>query len=154
MITRNTQGGRHGSGQSPVHRVVAQLGLELIASLFGKVLVQIDRLVRQPGQAGQRLVPDLAAVAVGAPQVPRFVVVPLSLLVHVAAADPGHVHRRRLLAHTRIIWGNVRRARYDTPFILATSRRPDQALSPGQPAIPTQSYGNFGLTGQWVTDLG
>src|SRR5260370_12984288 len=74
----------------------------------------------------------LAAVAVGAPQVPRFVVALPSLLVHVTAADPGHMHCCRLLAHTATIGQNIDPDLYDTPTILATLRRPRQVPIPGE----------------------
>src|SRR5260370_28379545 len=74
----------------------------------------------------------LPAVAVGAPQVPRFVVALPSLLVHVTAADPGHMHCCRLLAHTATIGQNIDPDLYDTPTILATLRRPRQIPIPGE----------------------
>ena len=66
---------------------------------FQRRLDRVGHGFRQPGQVGQRLVLDPGAVAVGAPQVPGLVFVPLAFLVGVAAADPGHVHRRRLCCH-------------------------------------------------------
>jgi hypothetical protein len=63
----------------------------------------------------------------------------------VAAADPGHMHRCRLSAHSITITVNIRRTSYDTPTILATRTGPDRTPVPGQPTIITQSYGNFGL---------
>ena len=53
---------------------------------------QVDDVVRQRGQVGDGLVLDCAAVAVGAPQVRRGVVLAAALLVHVAGlADSDYV---------------------------------------------------------------
>jgi hypothetical protein len=72
-------------------------------------LDRIDCLLWQPGQIGQRLMLHLLAVAVGAPQVARLVLAPPALLVRVAAADPGHMHRCCLLAHIATIALNTHR---------------------------------------------
>ena len=54
---------------------------------------QVDDVVRQRGQVGHGLVLDLAAVAVGAAQVGRGVVLAAALLVHVAGlADSDYVN--------------------------------------------------------------
>jgi hypothetical protein len=70
---------------------------------FQRGLDQADGLLAQPGQVGQGLVPHRAAVAPGAAQVGRLVFAAAALLVGVAAANPGHVHRSRLPCHTPII---------------------------------------------------
>src|SRR5262249_36363100 len=62
--------------------------------------------VGRPGRAGGGLVPDLAAGGGGAPRVAGLVVGAAPLFVHMAAADPGHMHRRTLLAHTATIGQN------------------------------------------------
>src|SRR5712691_13437 len=56
-----------------------------------------------PSNAGR---PSFAAIPVGAPQVGGLVLAAPALLVGVAAADPGHVHRRRLTSHTPMISEN------------------------------------------------
>ncbi len=54
---------------------------------------QVDDVAGQGGQAGDGLVPDRAAVAVGAPQVRRGVVLAAALLIHVAGlAESDYVN--------------------------------------------------------------
>ena len=65
---------------------------------------QVDDVVRQRGQVGHGLVLDLAAVAVGAAQVGRGVVLAAALLVHVPGlADSDYVNFPAVLRHSQII---------------------------------------------------
>ncbi len=83
---------------------------------------QVDDVVRQDGEVGDGLVLDLAAVAVGAPQVRRGVVLAAALLVHVPGlADSDYVYLPASLRHTPIITALLRVTREDTPEILTTS---------------------------------
>jgi len=108
-------------------------------------LDRLDRPPREPGQVRQRLVPDRAAVAVGAPQVRRLVVAAASLLVGVAAADPGHVHRRCLRCHDPVISVNSAGCSLNSrsSWLQDVGRR--QSLTQVRAGISTESYGNFGL---------
>ena len=99
---------------------------------FQRRLDRVDHGLWQPGQVRQRLVPHLAAVAVGAPQVPGLVVAPLSFLVGVAAADPGHVHRRRLSCHDPDDIGECRLVHPETKIFLATLYSPQATVYAGQ----------------------
>ena len=99
---------------------------------FQRRLDRVDHGLRQPGQVRQRLVADFAAVAVGAPQVPGLVVAPLSFLVGVAAADPGHVHRRRLSCHDPDDIGECRLAQPESKIFLATLYSPQATVYAGQ----------------------
>ena len=63
------------------------------------------RLDRQRGQVGQRLMADLAAVAVGAADQDRLIDPLLAGLRHVGALVPGYVHRAASCRHTWIIAG-------------------------------------------------
>jgi len=65
---------------------------------------QVDDVARQRGEVGHGLVLDLAAVAVGAPQVGRGVVPAAALLVHVPGlGDFDYVDLPASLRHILII---------------------------------------------------
>ena len=73
---------------------------------------QVDDVVRQRGQVGHGLVLDLAAVAVGAAQVRRGVVLAAALLVHVPGlADSDYVNLPAISRHIQIIAVFRRRTR-------------------------------------------
>ena len=82
---------------------------------------QVDHVVRQRGQVGHGLVLDLAAIAVGAAQVRRGVVLAAALLVDVPGlGDSDYVDFPASSSHNQIIATRPRAAREDTPNILTT----------------------------------
>ncbi len=96
---------------------------------------QFDDVVRQCGQVGHGLVLDLAAVAVGAPQIGRGVVLTAALLVDVAGlADSDYVDFPGAPRHSRIILVFRRATHDDTRRILTTL----QTLIPSNPQFRVQ----------------
>ena len=75
-----------------------------------------DRLGRQRRQVRQRLMPDLAALAVGPAHQHRLIHPPLPGLRHIGALVPGYVHRAAACCHTTILAGNPGKDRNDTPI--------------------------------------
>ena len=81
------------------------LGLEGRAGVhqggaFQRGVDQGDDLPGQAGQVRQRLVPDPAVLAEGAPQQHALIAPFLTGLAHVPARDPGYVHRVGTAAHS------------------------------------------------------
>ena len=98
--------GVHGGGVPVRHRAGdgdrAGGGNQLLA--FEAGVDQVDDVVRQRGQVGDGLVLDRAAVAEGAAQVRRGVVLAAALLVHVAGlGDSDYVNFPRTPRHSQII---------------------------------------------------
>ena len=89
-------------GSDPVMVTASPAGTICLALEPG--VDQVDDVVRQRGQVGDGLVLDLAAVAVGAPQVGRGVVPAAALLVHVPGlGDFDYVDLPASSRHTPII---------------------------------------------------
>ena len=98
--------GMHGGDVAVRHRPGdgdrAGGGNQLLA--FQPGVDQVDDVVRQGGQVGHGLVLDLAAVAVGAAQVGRGVVLAASLLVQVPGlGDSDYVNLPAVSRHNQII---------------------------------------------------
>ena len=73
---------------------------------------QVDDVIRQRGQVGHGLVLDLAAVAEGAAQVGRGVILAAALLVHVAGlANSDYVDFPAVSGHSQIITSCLDRSR-------------------------------------------
>ena len=97
--------GVHGGGvavrQRPGDGDRAGSGVQLLAF---RGVDQVDDVVRQRGQVGDGLVLDRAAVAEGAAQVRRGVVLAAALLVHVAGlGDSDYVNLPAAPRHSQII---------------------------------------------------
>ena len=112
-------------------------------------LDRIDRLPRQRRQVRQRLMPDLAAIAVGTADQHRLIHPLLTGLRHVRPPVPGYVHRTATCHH------NPDRSTQDPPRAGSThtiSWLHQTAWSDGfqhlKTAISTESYSNSGLVRQ------
>ena len=107
---------------------------------------QVDDVIGQRRQVGHGLVLDLAGLPVGAAQVGRGVVLAASLLVDVPGLrDSDYVNLPACSRHIRILLRTCPGLRCDTPNILTTFCGQISPEWQVRDAMPTESYGNFGL---------
>jgi hypothetical protein len=107
---------------------------------------QVDDVAGQRGQAGHGLVLDRAGIAVGAAQVGRGVVLAAALLVDVPGlADSDYVDFPGVPRHNQIITVRLDGSRRRHAEFSDYDPCPDLTETAVQRAIPTESYGNFGL---------
>ena len=93
-------------GSDPVMVTACPAGTS--RSPFSVASIAATACVRQRRQVGQRLVPDLAAVAVGPAHQHRLIHPLLAGLRHIRALVPGYVHRAAAYCHTTILARNTR----------------------------------------------
>ena len=100
---------------------------------------QVDDVAGQRGQVGHGLVLDLAAVAVGAAQVGRGVVLAAALLVDVPGlADSDYVNFPGIPRHNQIITVRLDRSRWRHAEFSDYAPCPDLTETAVQDAIPTE----------------
>ena len=109
-------------------------------------LDRIDRLGRQRRQVRQRLMPDLAAVAVGAAHQHRLIHPLLAGLRRIRPPVPGYMHRAAACRHNPDHSVNILRRPERHALFSGYSKTQADEFRHVKAAISTESYSNSGLT--------